>query len=360
MAPAARVRYVSAQVDTVLDENVHKADAADRRGWRRSAVVCTLVAIGSCLLAVAVLVPTYGAARLKVIPLDVQSATVSVAEDAAVLKATSVAMKGPVKTDRGVPLRIQVYVTTENPVSADSTTLQAAQKTVRTDWGDGLGLVSAMVDRVTIDRRSGMPLAEPVPTTQAELGKPPTETPRAGIQYKFPFDVEKVSYPYYDGTARETHSIEYVDDDRVVDGMRLYHFQQTIGPVNLGKSIGSVATTTLPAEKWGLPGTEPITMDLHYSTTRDVWVEPASGAIVAVEEQPRRWLARSINDPNAVTTLEAHTHFDYETINGLAQQAKDARTAILWGTRYGPALSAVAGIVLVGTALMLARRWSRR
>lgn len=77
-------------------------------------------------------------------------------------------------------------------------------------------------------------------------------------------------------------------------------------------------------------------MDLHYSTTRDVWVEPASGAIVAVEEQPRRWLARSVDDPNAVTTLEAHTHFDDETINGLAQQAKDARTAILWGTRYGP------------------------
>ena len=100
-------------------------------------------------------------------------------------------------------------------------------------------------------------------------------------------------------------------------------------------------------------------MDLHYSTTRDVWVEPVSGAIVAVEEQPRRWLARTVDDPNAVTTLEAHTHFDDETINGLAQQAKDARTAILWGTRYGPALGAVVGIVLVGTAIILARRWSR-
>ncbi|MDV6264949.1 DUF3068 domain-containing protein, partial [Rhodococcoides yunnanense] len=209
---------------------VHKADATDRRGWRRSAAVCTLLALGSCLLAVAVLVPTYGADRLKVIPLDVQSATVSVAKDTAVLKATSVVMKGPLKTDRGVPLRIQVYVTTENPVSADSTTLQAAQKTVRTDWGEGLG--PAMVDRVTIDRRSGMPLAEPVPTTQTELGKPPTETPRKGIQYKFPFDVEKISYPYYDGTARETHPIEYVDDDRVINGMQLYHFQQTIGPLN--------------------------------------------------------------------------------------------------------------------------------
>lgn len=58
-------------------------------------------------------------------------------------------------------------------------------------------------------------------------------------------------------------------------------------------------------------------MILHYENTRDVWVEPVAGSIVAVEEQPHRWLAQAESDPDAVTTLEVKTEND-ETIAELA------------------------------------------
>lgn len=301
---------------------------------------------------------TYGADELKVIPLSVQSDTVSLAPDAAVLDTTSTLRPGPVETDTGVDLSISTYVTTEDPVSNEITTLQAAQQTFRTDTGPEGGLVSASIDRVTLDRRSGYPLEDPAATTQTEADAPAVPTPRNGLQYKFPFDVQKTSYPYYDGTARQTNPIDFVDDDRVVDGLTLFHFAQTIPATDLGASIGDVATLTLPASKWGLAGDTPITMNLHYENTRDIWVEPTSGSIVMVEEHPHRWLARSEGDAKPVTTLDARTTFSDDTVSRLADQAATAKRSILWGTHYGPLAGGVAGIVLLVAGLFLGvRAW---
>lgn len=335
-----------------------KVDVAGAVGRRRT-WICVAAGAGSFLIAASITMATYGANELKVIPLNVQSDTTSIAPAASVLNGASVVGPGRVVTDSNVDLTISTYVTTEEPVSSELTTLQAAQRTYRADIDPEAGLVSASVDRVTIDRRSGAPVADPVATTQSEANAPATETPREGFQYKFPFDVEKASYPYYDGTARVTSPIEFVDDDRVVDGMTLFHFSQTVGPTDLGATIGNAATLTLPASKWGLPGEEATTMNLHYENTRDVWVEPVSGSIVAVEEQPHRWLAQTLDDPNAVTTLDARTAFSEDTVARLAEQAKNARSQILWGTRYGPIAGAVVGLALLLGAASLGLKWTR-
>ncbi|WP_081631861.1 porin PorA family protein [Rhodococcus sp. 114MFTsu3.1] len=67
-------------------------------------------------------------------------------------------------------------------------------------------------------------------------------------------------------------------------------------------------------------------MNLHYENTRDVWVEPVSGSIVAVEEQPHRWLVPSVDDPHAVTTLDARTAFS----DGELPRLWPARSPRLW------------------------------
>lgn len=329
-----------------------KDDDAERPRISR-AMICAVAGAGSFLIAGSATLATYGASELKAIPLSVQSDTVSLAPDAAVLDTTSTLRPGPIVTDTGVDLTINTYVTTEDPVSEEITTLQAAQQTFRTDNGPESGLVSASIDRVTLDRRSGYPLGDPVATTQTEADAPAVHTPRQGLQYKFPFDVQKRSYPYYDGTARATKPIDFVDDDRVINGLTLFHFTQTISPTDLGASIGDAATLTLPASKWGLPGDIPTTMNLHYENTRHIWVEPTSGSIVLVEEHPHRWLQRSEGDAKPVTTLDARTTFSDDTVSRLADQAATAKRSILWGTRYGPLGGGVAGVVLLLAGLFL-------
>lgn len=88
-------------------------------------------------------------------------------------------------------------------------------------------------------------------------------------------------------------------------------------------------------------------MILHYENTRDVWVEPVAGSIVGEEDQPHRLqLAQGESDSDAVTTLEVKTACD-ETIAELADQASRTRNSILWGTRYGPVLGDVTGVLLL-------------
>ncbi|MGW4338531.1 DUF3068 domain-containing protein [Rhodococcus koreensis] len=323
---------------------------------RKKVGVGVLIGAGAFSMTVAALLPTYTAGQLKKLPLDVEFATISHATEADVLDVVDTASGKPT-TDHGVPVQVEVYVTSEDPSDADLTTLQAASRITRTDTPGPASLISASVDRVSLNRKTALPVSDPVPTTLTASGRPPVETPREGLQYKFPFGTQKTSYPYYDGTARQTRPINFVDEDRVIDGTRLYHFRQQVGPVNLGESIGKDATLTLPASSWGLPGDTPFTMNLFYATTRDVWVEPVSGAMVAVEEQPHRWLARTASDPLAVTSFAAHTRFDENTVVELASTARSARNTIQWGTVYIPSILAALGAGLIGTGLLLARRW---
>lgn len=346
-------RRMTAATNVEVTDEIPAQKPPTRRN--RRVLACVLVGLGSFLLTAAIMVPTYTADRVKKIPLDIEANTVS-NSIASVIDSASTALGQP-RTDTNVPVRIQVYVTTEDPVDANVTTLQASQLTRRTDREGDAGIISGSVDRVTVDRSTALPVPGGVATTQSVSDKPPVETPREGMQYKFPFDTQKQSYLYYDGTARQSFDIDYVDDDREVNGLRLFHFRQVIEPINLRKTIGKDATLTLPAESWGLPGgATPFSMDLFYSNTRDIWIEPVSGSTVAVEESPHRYLARSVEDPLAVTSFEGKTQFDETTVNALADQARTAKLQIQWGTRYGPALLGILGIGLLGAGVVVGRR----
>lgn len=330
-----------------------------RRPRGRTAAAYVLVAVGTALLTIAILIPTYMVPRVKKIPLDISAATVSEATGS-VLDADELKRTGRMVTVSNVPLRAYVYVTAEDPADGDVVTMQANTLLERVDRTDASKLVRASIDRVTIDRVTAAPQSEPTPTIQSEANGPAVAVPRDGFQYKLPFDTQKVStYPYFDTIARITTPLDYVDEDRVIDGMRLYHFRQSIGPLNLAKTQDD-AFITVPASALGLPGDEQIRLDLYYKVERDMWVEPKSGSIVAQEEHITRFIARSATDPAAVVTLDMATHFDESTQERTAALAKDARTKILWGSVHAPIGAAVLGILSVAGAGWLGVRGRRR
>ena len=330
-----------------------------RRPRGRMAAAYVLVVVGTALLTIAILIPTYMVPRVKKIPLDISAATVSEATGS-VLDADELKRTGRLVTATNVPLRAYVYVTAENPADADVVTMQANTLLERTDRTDESKLVRASIDRVTIDRVTAEPQTEPTPTIQSEANGLAEAVPREGYQYKLPFDTQKVStYPYFDTIARMTTPLDYVDDDRVIDGLRLYHFRQSIGPLNLAETQDD-EFLTVPAAALGLPGDEQIRMDLHYKVEREMWVEPKSGSIVAQEEHITRFLARSAYDPAAVITLDMTTHFDQPTQQRTAALAKDARAKIMWGSVYAPIGAAVLGILSLAGAAWLGVRDRRR
>lgn len=311
-----------------------------------------MIGIGVAALVVAALLPTFVMPRLTRIPINVRTEAVSLADNASVLD-TAAALQGQMRTETGIPIKVQTLVVSAEPSDADRVTLVSTTRLSRTDRQGPSALVSARAEAVTVSRTTSEPV-DPVGQIKLEVDKPADLVARNGFQFHFPFDTQRQSYEYFDTTARRDFPIDYVDDDRTEGGLRLLHFRQSIGPINLYPTQPDMQTT-VPASWWGLLGDEQTRFDLHYSNIRDIWVEPTSGAIVEQREHVRRFLARSIDDPLAVTTLDIQTHFDEQSLSEAVRTARQARTLIRWGNLYAPLGLTVAGIAAVIGGLLLFR-----
>ncbi|MFD4295228.1 DUF3068 domain-containing protein [Rhodococcus sp. NPDC058505] len=329
---------------------------AERSGPSRT-LACILVGLGAFLLAAALLIPTYTVGKLKKTPLDLEVTTIA-AGNGDVLDAKSLT-SGRAVVDTNVPLVAQRYVTVVDPSDADRITVQAGQTLRRTDKQGDTGLLTATVDRVTLDRVTSMPIQDPIGTIQTDANKPAEEVEHTGLQYKWPFDAEQKAYPYFDLNSRTTQDIDFVEETEV-NGMKVYHYSQKVGPVDLSKVVSSPTNKlALPADTWGVEGgAAPITMTRWYENERDVWVDPVTGVVVKGQEKLFQYYSRTAGKPE-VTVLKATLPFDEETIEYQVQQAKDGQDKLAVFGRTVPIVAAVLGVIALAAGLFLGTRGGR-
>ncbi len=320
-----------------------------------------LIGLGAFLLVIAILVPTYTVGKLATTPLDLEVTTI--AEGTGDILNSRALLAGNAQVDRDVPIVAQRYVTVEDPADGDIMTLQAGQTVRRLDMQGDTGLVSATVDRVTIDRDTSMPVssedfADRVSTVQSTADAPPTDLgDRGGLQYKFPFDVKQESYPYYDINARETFPLEFKGEEEI-NGMAVYHFSQEVGPIDLSEADPEVPTykLSLPASTWGVgEGDEPITMTRWYNNVRDLWVDPITGVVVKGQEVQNQYYAREADTPE-VTILDVTLPFNEETVEYQIGQAKDGQDQLSLFGRTVPIILGILGAILLIAGIVLGLR----
>ncbi len=313
-------------------------------------VVC-LIFSATFFASLAVLLPTVIVPEAKKLPSDVSQQVMLTASDATVLDNTALAA-GIVRSETNIPLQVEVNVTSAPPTNDKTVTLVAAVRTTRTDR-DGLeGIVSGYVDKVSLNRKSAAPQDVPVPLTIHASTGVATETPRTGYQYNFPLGVERHEYPVYDSEARLTTQAQYLDDERTVQGVRLFHFQQRIENLNLQERLGDVASLEMPSQAWGIDNSqEPVRMALYYSVVRDLWVDPATGMIVDQRQDVLRQLGNT--DGFRVTSLQADLHFSASTVTENAKEAQRNGRLLFWGSTGVPILLGIlsAGLLVFATAL---------
>ncbi|MDI9918806.1 DUF3068 domain-containing protein [Rhodococcus sp. IEGM 1379] len=326
---------------------------AERSGPSRI-LPCILVGLGAFLLAIAVLIPTYMVGKLEKTPLDLEVTTIATGNGSVLNSAALLA--GKAQVDKNVPIVAQRYVTTQDPSNADDITVQAGQTVIRTDKQGDSGLLTASVDTVTLDRVSSMPTNDPAGTIQTDPGQPAQELSRDGLQYKFPFNTEKKTYPYFDLNARATQDIDFVEETEI-NGMKVYHFTQTVEPVDLSKVVNSPTNKlTLPADTWGVPGGEtPITMTRWYTNVRDLWVEPKTGVIVKGQEQLHQYYGRNKNSVD-VDVLNVTLPFDEATIEYQIGQAKDGMDLLNLVGRTVPIIAGILGAIALIAGIFLGVR----
>jgi len=159
---------------------------------------CGIIGLGAALLIAALLLSTYTSSRITKIPLDIDATLVSegsgTALDSASLSTDHVVI------NPNVPLAAQQQVSVEAPANADVVTLQVGSTLRRTDRQKDSGLLLAIVDTVTLNRRTAMAVSDDTHTggaVQKPRGfndeNPPTAMPlkHEGLSYRFPFNTEK-------------------------------------------------------------------------------------------------------------------------------------------------------------------------
>lgn len=329
---------------------------AERSGPSRI-IACVLVGLGAFLLAAALLIPTYTVGKLKKTPLDLEVTTI--AEGTGDVLDSKSLTAGKAVVDTGVPIVAQRYVTVVDPSDADRITLQAGQTLRRTDKQGDTGLLTATVDTSTTDRVTAMPVPDGVSTIQTDANKPAEEVERDGLQYKWPFDAKQETYPYFDLNARQNIDINFVEETEI-NGMKVYHYNQKVGPVDLSKVVSSPTNKlALPADTWGVPGgTAPITMTRYYTNERDIWVDPVTGVVVKGQEQLYQYYARNANNPE-VTVLKATLPFNEDTIEYQIGQAKDGQDKLSVFGRTLPIVAGILGVIALIAGIFLGIRGGR-
>lgn len=376
---------------------------AQSKGTGAKITAAVLIGLGVFMLVVAIMLPTYTKSKAMKTPVDLEVATVATGE-ANILDAASL-LSGTPEVAQNVPVEALRHVVVVDPTDRDKISIEAAQRVLRMDKpapqsGEAIDqrLVNATVDNITLDRVSSEPIEGTGSIRTAHDDEAPTPLPREGLQYKFPFEVEKRSYDYFDLTSRTTNELEYIGEDKI-NGLTVYHFSQKVGPINLQDAVGGVGNElTIPASAIGL-APEPeevvdgeevvegeedgqevvegedeveeadvaeVTVNRFYTNERNLYVEPTTGVIVRGGEKIHQYFAETADAPEAnridalnVTSPDGLV-FDEETIDFQVGQAEDGISQIRLLTRIVPIVLGVVGVVFVIGGLLWGTRAGRR
>jgi hypothetical protein len=327
--------------------------------------------LGAALLIAALLLVTYTKGKIAKIPLDIDTTLISDGTGTVFDPDSLNTQKFVV--DRDAPVSFQQQISVESPSNADVVTLQVGSSLRRTDKQQDGGLLLALVDTVTINRRTATAVSsESNPGGAGQKPRaiddtlPPTNValPHDGLAYRFPFDTEKRTYPVFDPIAQKAYDANY-DGEEDVNGLTTYKFSQNVGYDADGKLVEPIkyaslydddadAQVTARASLWGLPGNpdEPITMTRYYAAQRTFWVDPVSGTIVKKKDRGYHFYAREPLKPE-VTFVDFTVTSTEDTVETQVASARDERDRLaLWGRILPITFTAVGLVALIGGALL--------
>lgn len=317
---------------------------------------CLLIALGCFALTTAVLLPTYVYGRMATTPLDIRTTAIvqtPEGEGGEILDTRSITADGPLDVSSNVPLVVQRFVTVEEPSDADRVTFQAGSTIRRDDRPEEVGVVQASIHRLTVDRRTGDPVA-PTGSIQTSADAPAREIEHDGLVYRFPFDTQKQDYRTFDLTALNSFDARFIGET-TIDGLPVYHFQSVVEQYDTSLTTDSaINSITLPASKWGLEGGDaPVTMKRYYSNVRNIYIEPSSGVLVSTEENPYQYFARDPAVPE-MTIFRASLRLTDDARAEQMAMGRDAADQLAWVTMRGPALAGTLGGFLVVGGIVFA------
>jgi hypothetical protein len=255
----------------------------------RRIIGLVLMGLAGFLVTTALLALIYVPGQVKKTPLDTDSYTRLSGEaaalpsgDGAPVKALSHTVSDGAKSDGDVVVFDTFTCLITDPDG------NAPDCVDDTNTGEGTRLVTASTDRFATNRKTGLSVNDEKYIGDAK--------PHEGLVNKFPFDVEKKTYPFWDGILGRAVDATFEGEEKV-NGWNTYKFV--------------VDVVDEPAEiSKGIQGT--------YSSLKTMWIDPRTGAIQKQTEEQKRVLE------SGTTVLDLDFGFTDETVAANIKDAKES------------------------------------
>ncbi|MGN0065393.1 MAG: DUF3068 domain-containing protein [Nocardioides sp.] len=278
----------------------------------RKIVSWVLIGLGAFLLVIAILAKTWAPGVLQKTPTNIDQIT-RLAGSGEKINPES----GEVEP---ITVRVTNLTQTDADRSDDNNVVWASTVCVVKDEpgtpdcvdGEDPRLVSATVDVFQTDRVTALA----------------TGGDREGIQNKFPFNTEKRTYPYWDGILGEALDAEFQGTEDF-DGVESYHFQ--VSAENVAAEVSS-----------GIDG--------FYTTKKDIWVEPVTGAIINQEQYEHRELE------DGTVAIDLTVAMTDEQVEKNIEDAKTNVSGLNLLLNTVPLVGFIGGALLLVIGLLLSRR----
>ncbi len=298
---------------------------------RARVVGLTLVGLGGCALAVALLVRLWLAPAPEELALDASFETVAVGE------ATYLDPAGLVpRTGTDVSLSVRVRGDAASGDADGDTAVWVSEAT--TSDGDGT-LIATSTTVACLDRRSAGAVACAAGSVDGE----PVDV--TGLTLAFPPDTPQRDHDVWDGTVRQSLPARFTGTAEV-GGLEVYRFEQEVPE----QVVGSV---TVPGALFGEDDGGTVAADVVHSNARTLLVEPASGVVVSSEEDPRTVLRGPGGSSGPVLLAGTFRSSDESVADGVAraQEVLDRRSltgsVLPWTVGGAGAALLVLGVLLV-------------
>jgi hypothetical protein len=325
----------------------------------RKIVGLVSIGLGVALIALAIALPSYVYPRVAKLPADPDQYVVAEGSGITVLLAQST-------DDGGIRVLDNQHVTVTRRVRAEprgasgspantgapnagaetpdgSVFWRLAFQTVVADQPKGL--LTAYVEGASLDAKTGEANNCCDDYVSTDPSSPVGDLVKhEGYVFKFPFNTEKTNYPFWDVNIKKSTTATYQDTE-TIEGLKTYRFVQKIPDVVISKQ-------EVPGSLMQLPDQPSVTADRVYSTTRTMWVEPRTGAIIKGSEQVDQ---RLVFEGKQTPVIKGTITYNADTIRRNVDEYGDASKSLWFVQSAGPIGGWVLGVLLllVGIALVV-------
>lgn len=324
----------------------------------------TALFFGALLLAVAIGIGPLVGANLKKVPLDIDQTWVSDGAASSTLDRCS--LDGPKARVAEAALRQQRRILAVRPADSSVVTLQAGTAlNVLNYVVDGKAAkpscdektISAQLDRVTLDRRTAAPTGASDIQYDDKHGSVAIPD-RRGFTYLLPYAFAPNGVSYFDPITRQSLPMRVAGQESMA-GRDVTHFVVEVPETDLSAAQQDPRAVLTKPASWfgtfaGVRPTDKLTATLRHRATRDLYVDRATGVIVAerakidevyrfTDADAKTPTLRAFRLTNVAVTLAS----DEQTVRDGAEYASSRSSTITLVTRIIPLVAGIGGLLLL-------------